>query len=164
MATTTGRGREGESCWETPNRGEFGKLSLLSENKKHSGKGVFCTCPCIFWRMRKVSYDKNKTCRVPNGLVWTGVGTDVLKSSYQTYNSPLPIKEHGRDEVKRTVKCSFVKSSFEPGPDLVLFIPGFRISHKKLLFPRCIQCHLVDMTLDAPKKNATFDGKFGTLN
>ena len=35
---------------------------------------------------------------------------------------------------------------------------------KSCVYLRCIQCHLVDMTLDAPKINATFEGKFRTLN
>ena len=28
----------------------------------------------------------------------------------------------------------------------------------------CIQCYLVDLTLDTPKMNKTFESKFGTLN
>ena len=33
---------------------------------------------------------------------------------------------------------------------------------KSCVYLRCIQCHLVDKILDAPKIYATFKGKFGT--
>ena len=32
------------------------------------------------------------------------------------------------------------------------------------VYLRCSQCHVVEMTLDAPKINAHFESKFGTLN
>ena len=50
------------------------------------------------------------------------------------------------------------------GGDLVLLIEGAKFAFRSCLYLRCIQCHLVDMTLDAPKKYTTFEGKFGTLN
>ena len=48
--------------------------------------------------------------------------------------------------------------------DLVLLIEGSEFAFKICVYLRCIPCHLIDMTLDAPKKNSTFVGKFGTLN
>ena len=35
---------------------------------------------------------------------------------------------------------------------------------KSCVYLRFIQCHLIDMTLDAPKTNVTSEGKFGTLS
>ena len=44
------------------------------------------------------------------------------------------------------------------------FNGGFRISFKSCVYLWCIQCQVNEMTLDAPKINTTFEGKFGTLN
>ena len=48
--------------------------------------------------------------------------------------------------------------SVSPSSDLV---EGSAFVFKSWVYLRCIQC-LVDMTLDAPKINATFGGKSGT--
>ena len=47
--------------------------------------------------------------------------------------------------------------------DLVLLIEGSQFAFRRCVYLRCIQCHLVHKTLDAPKINATFEGKFRTL-
>ena len=47
-------------------------------------------------------------------------------------------------------------------PDLVLLIESSEFAFKvALIFGAS---NVVDMTMDAPKINATFEGKFGTLN
>ena len=48
--------------------------------------------------------------------------------------------------------------------NLVLLIESSEFAFKSCVCLRCIQCRLVDVTLDAPKINATFEGKFGTFN
>ena len=48
--------------------------------------------------------------------------------------------------------------------DLVLLIEGSKFDFKSCVSLRCIQCYLVDMTLDALEINTNFEGKFETLN
>ena len=49
--------------------------------------------------------------------------------------------------------------------DRTAFSARMRDDQTSCVYLRCIQCHLVvDMTLDAPKINATFEGQFGTLH
>ena len=51
------------------------------------------------------------------------------------------------------------------GPDIVLLIECSEFTtFKTHVYLGCIECHPVDMTLDAPKMSATFKGKFGTPN
>ena len=49
-------------------------------------------------------------------------------------------------------------------PDVVLLMEGSEFDFRSCVYHHCIQSHLVDMTLDAPKINTIFEGKFGTLN
>ena len=48
--------------------------------------------------------------------------------------------------------------------DLVILIEGSEFAFKRCVYLWCIQCHIVDTTLDAREINTTFDGKFGTLD
>ena len=47
-----------------------------------------------------------------------------------------------------------------PFSGLVLLIEGSKLA----FFCRRIRCHVKFMTLDAPKKSATYEGKFGSFN
>ena len=49
-------------------------------------------------------------------------------------------------------------------PYLVLSVEVSELAFKSSVHLQCIQYHLVDMTLHAPKLNTTFEGNFGTLN
>ena len=65
-------------------------------------------------------------------------------------------ESNDRSSDKENCKCSKQTSS--------IFIDGAQFAFKSCIYIRCIQCHLVDMTLDAPKINTTFEGEFETLN
>ena len=49
-------------------------------------------------------------------------------------------------------------------PDLILLIEGSQFAFKYCPYFWYVQCHRIDMTLDAQKISAMFEGKCGTLN
>ena len=49
------------------------------------------------------------------------------------------------------------------GTDLVLLIEGCKFAFISCVYLWCMQCHVNQMTFDAPTINTTFEDKFGTL-
>ena len=88
--------------------------------------------------------------------------TSYMEAHIAQIPDPFVAADRFTGKLRRQAKCNFARDTELTYS--VLLIKGSKFAAKSCFDLRLIQCHWVDMKLDAPKINTTFDRKFGNLH